>query len=216
MLDGVIPPLLVIVVALVLVGLRRLYPNGTGRRAVLADAAVIIAIVCFAALMEIEMGRTPTYRHGRVRLWSGDVRSDQNSQQVFDPYAFTHMIHGAAFYGLTWIALGPTSLGLRAIVGTTLESAWEVYENTDSVINRYRAATISLGYYGDSLVNSVGDILACVVGFLLARRLPALLTVAWVVAIEVILVVWVRDNLTLNIVMLLYPISAIRTWQMGP
>jgi hypothetical protein len=96
-----------------------------------------------------------------------------------------------------------------------LESAWEALENTNMVIDRYRAATVSLGYYGDSVLNSMADVFACLLGFLLAWRLPTRATVAWVVVVELVLVVWIRDNLTLNIVMLLYPLQAIRQWQAG-
>jgi hypothetical protein len=101
------------------------------------------------------------------------------------------------------------------LAATTLESAWETYENTDTVIDRYRAATISLGYYGDSLVNSFGDVLACLFGFWLTRRLPVRVTIGWVVGVELALAWWIRDNLTLNILMLIHPIDAVRRWQMG-
>lgn len=214
-LDGYLPPLLVIGAALLLIGLRRLYVKGHGRRAAPADVAIMTAIVCLAGFLELEMGRTPTYKYGPVRFWSGDIHSNQNSQQVADPYTFTHFTHGAVFYGLTRAALRSLPLGLRAIVTLTAESAWEVFENTDMVIARYRATTISLGYYGDSVVNSVADILACVVGFVLAWRLPAPVTVLWIILVEVILALWIRDNLTLNIIMLLYPVGAVQTWQLG-
>lgn len=161
------------------------------------------------------MERPIQYRHGPVRVWSGNINSDQNSQQISDPYTFTHVIHGAAFYGLTRVAMRPASVALRAIVAVALESAWEAYENTDTVVERYRKATISLGYYGDSLVNSVFDILACGLGFLLAWRLPRAATISWVVAVEVILLFWIRDNLTLNIIMLVHPFDVIRRWQAG-
>jgi hypothetical protein len=105
--------------------------------------------------------------------------------------------------------------GVRAVVALAIESAWELYENTDAVIERYRTETISLGYYGDSIINSVADIVACAIGFVLAWRLPKSATIAWVATIEVLLVLWIRDNLALNILMLLSPIDAIRTWQMG-
>jgi hypothetical protein len=214
-LDGYLPPLLVIGAALLLVGLRRLYVTAHGRRAVPADVAIMTVIVCLAGFLELEMGRTPTYMYGPVRFWSGDIHSNQNSQQVADPYTFTHFTHGAVLYGLTRAALRSSPLGLRAIVTLTAEAAWEVLENTDMVIARYRATTISLGYYGDSVVNSVADVLACVVGFVLAWRLPAPVTVLWIILVEVILALWIRDNLTLNIIMLLYPVRAIRTWQLG-
>jgi hypothetical protein len=178
-------------------------------------AAIVAAIVFVGMLLERQMGRTPFYKNGPVRLWSGDIRSDQNSQQVADPYTFTHIIHGAAFYGLTRLLPATRALGPALIATTTLETAWEVYENTDQVINRYRAETVSLGYYGDSMVNSLADIVACLVGFALAWRKRAWITLSWVVVVEVVLALWIRDNLTLNILMLIYPIPAIKAWQMG-
>jgi hypothetical protein len=199
-LDGIVPPLIVLVVAVLL---------APARNRILA----IILVVGLTAGLEFAMGRPVVYRHGPVRLWSGDINSDQNSQQIADPYTFTHVIHGAAFYGLTWLTMASQPLPLRLLATVGLESAWEVYENTDTVVERYRAETISLGYYGDSLINSVADILACILGFALARRLPVKVTVAAAVAIELVLAVWIRDNLTLNVLMLVYPIDAVRAWQ---
>jgi hypothetical protein len=200
-LDGIVPPAIVLLVALLLAFARRRAP-------------AIGLILVLAGGLELAMGRHAVYQHGPVRLWSGDIQSDQNSQQVADPYTFTHIEHGAIFYGLTRLALGPGALPLRLLVTVGLESAWEVYENTDTVINRYRAETISLGYYGDSILNSMADILACVLGFALARYLPTRVTIAWVLAVEVVLAIWIRDNLTLNILMLVYPLDAVRRWQM--
>ena len=178
-------------------------------------AALIIATVALAAAVELQMGRPLTYRHGPVRLWSGDVQSDQNSQQIADPYTFTHFEHGALFYGLTWVVMRGASLGTRAVTAVAIEAAWEAYENTDGVIERYRTETISLGYYGDSVVNSLADIAACLIGFFLAWRLPTRMTVAWIIAVEVILAFWIRDNLFLNVLMLVRPVDAVRRWQMG-
>jgi hypothetical protein len=178
-------------------------------------AILIVAIFAVAAAVEWQMGRPFTYRHGPVRLWSGNVQSDQNSQQIADPYTFTHFEHGAIFYGLTWLVMGRASLATRAVTAIAIETAWEAYENTDAVIERYRTETISLGYYGDSIVNSLADIAACLIGFLLAWRLPTRVTVVWIVAVEVILAFWIRDNLFLNILMLVRPLDAVRQWQMG-
>jgi hypothetical protein len=172
-------------------------------------------VIGAAAGAELGMGRPAVYRRGPVRLWSGNVHSDQNSQQIADPYTFTHVIHGAAFYALTTLVRPASPAAARLVATAVLESVWEVYENTDAVINRYREATISLGYFGDSVINSVCDILACLCGFWLTRRLPARATVAWVIVTEAILALWIRDNLTLNILMLIYPIDAIKSWQMG-
>jgi hypothetical protein len=208
-LDGAVPPLIVGGVLLMLLAWRRFAGKG-GRW---TDAAMLCSLVLVAAGLEFEMGRPVRYRNGPIRLWSGNVASDQNSQQIADPYTFTHFTHGAAFYGLTWLAMRPASAATRLIVATGLEAAWEAYENTDTVVERYRTETISLGYYGDSLINSAADIAACIVGFLLAWRLPRAATVTWVVVFEVILALWIRDNLTLNSLMLVYPIRAIKEWQ---
>jgi Protein of unknown function (DUF2585) len=213
-LDGIVPPLLVAGVAALLSWAGRRYVRGR-QAAWTRDVAIVMAVVALTATLELAMGRSPAYRNGPVRLWVGDVNSDQNSQQVTDPYTFSHVIHGAIFYGLTHVAMGPASMGARVIVAVTIEGAWEAYENTDTVINRYRAATIALGYYGDSILNSMSDIVACLIGFVLASRLRWWWTVSWVVATEIVLAIAIRDNLTLNILMLIRPIEAIRKWQMG-
>jgi uncharacterized protein DUF2585 len=212
-LDGLVPPLLVAGASVALMAARRAVRVRRGSGAT-ANRTIVVAIVCLAAILQIAMGRPLTYRNGPVRWWSGDITSDQNSQQISDPYTLTHVIHGAAFYGLTRLVLPSAFLYTRLLGAITLEAAWEVYENTDQVIERYRAETISLGYYGDSVINSVADILACLFGFWLTSRLPTRLTIAWVVVVEVLLAFWIRDNLTLNIIMLLHPVDAIRAWQM--
>ena len=214
MLDGVVPPLLVLGAGLLLTLIRQ-HLNRAASRLLVVDLAIVSAMIVFALFLELKMGRPPTYLHGPVRVWSGDIHSDQNSQQIFDPYSFTHVIHGAAFYGLSRLVLGKANFGVTLIAIVTLEAAWEVYENTDQVVNRYRAGTIALGYYGDSMLNSLVDILACVGGLLIAWRRPAWVTVSWVVFVELLLAVWIRDNLTLNIIMLTHPVQAIKTWQGG-
>ena len=213
-LDGIVPPFLVAGAAALLSWAGRRYVRGR-QAAWTRDVAIVMAVVALTATLELAMGRSPAYRNGPVRLWVGDVNSDQNSQQITDPYTFSHVIHGAIFYGLTHVAMGPASMGARVIVAVTIEGAWEAYENTDTVINRYRAATIALGYYGDSILNSMSDIVACLIGFVLASRLRWWWTVSWVVATEIVLAIAIRDNLTLNILMLIRPIEAIRKWQMG-
>ena len=215
MLDGIVPPLIVFVVAALLMWGRSWYLRRHKGRERGADVVIVIAVVVITATLEIGMGRSLAYKNGPVRLWVGDVNSDQNSQQLSDPYSFTHVIHGALFYGLTYVAMGPASIGARAVVAVAIESAWEAYENTDTVIDRYRAATIALGYYGDSVTNSVADILCCLIGFVLARRLAWWWTVSWVVATEIALAIAIRDNLTLNIIMLIRPLEAIKQWQLG-
>ena len=212
MLDGFVPPLIVAGTALALLAWRHFVLKGGGQ---VADLVIVLVLMCTAGVLELAMGRPVKYRSGPVRLWSGDIKSDQNSQQFADPYTLTHFTHGAAFYGLTWLVMRPASGATRLLVATGVEAAWEVYENTDTVVERYRTETISLGYYGDSLINSAADILACIVGFLAAWRLPRASTITWVVVFELMLAFWIRDNLTLNILMLAYPINAIKAWQAG-
>ena len=178
-----------------------------------ACVSAAAAMIASAALAEHAMGRKLWGISGQAGIWSGNVESEHNSQYLFDPYTFSHITHGVLLYGLLWLVARKFPARVRILIAIALECVWEVVENTDMVINRYRAATISLHYYGDSIMNSMCDILACVAGLMLAYLLPARVSIVIVVLLELMLALWIRDNLALNILMLIHPIQVVRTWQ---
>ena len=180
-------------------------------------ATLVAAIMAVAALALYLMGHPLICKCGTVKLWHFDVQSAENSQHLIDWYSPSHLIHGFLFYWLLWLLSRrlPMSLGLRLVLAVAVEASWEIVENTDFVINHYREMTVSLDYYGDSVINSMSDILFMVLGFFLAARLPVWLTVVIALALELFIGVMIRDNLTLNVLMFVWPLNSVLHWQQG-
>jgi hypothetical protein len=178
-------------------------------------AGLLLLLVVTALLLRLE-GRLWICACGSIKVWIGNTCTSDNSQHLLDPFAFTHVLHGVAFY---WIIawLGPQlRSSWQILLAVAIEGAWEVFENTSFVIDRYRTATAALGYTGDTVVNSLGDILCCLAGFLIAKRLGFWRSLVVFLMIELVLILWIKDSLLLQILMLVSPVAAIKNWQSCP
>jgi len=171
------------------------------------------AVLLIQIIAEYMMGRTPICTCGYIKLWEGSVNSSGNSQHISDWYTPSHIIHGFIFYGVTYLLLRGKPIAMRLLLALVIESGWELLENSPVIIDRYRTATISLDYYGDSILNSAMDTIFMVIGFFFASRAPVALTIAIAIFFELLTGYLIRDNLTLNVLMLIWPVEAIKTWQ---
>jgi hypothetical protein len=181
----------------------------------LRTTLALTSIAAVTMVLLFRRGQPWWCRCGRLAPWSGEIWSGHNSQHLADPYTLSHLLHGLVFFAVLrplarWLGLGP-----RLVLAGALEAAWELFENAPAVIERYRTATMALGYSGDSLLNSLGDIASCGLGFWLAARLPARWSVALFLAVEVGMLAVYRDCLVLNVLMLVHPVGAIKSWQTG-
>jgi hypothetical protein len=178
-------------------------------------AILAIAIFVIAAAVLLAMGRNPICTCGSVDLWVGQRDSSKTSQMLADWYSFSHIVHGFLFYAALWLVARRWPAEWRFVIALLIEASWEVTENTPFVIDRYRETTAALGYSGDSVVNSLSDIAMMGLGFLLARKLPVWAAVALLIALELVPLFVIRDNLALNIWNLLAPNPAVAAWQSG-
>ena len=174
----------------------------------------IAGVFVLTAILELAMGRTFFGPDGRFGLWEGDIWSPHNSQRFADPYSFSHIGHGIVFFALLWGVARKLDVRHRLLIATVMEAAWEILENSPIIIHRYREATIALGYEGDSVFNSLSDILMMTLGFFVALKTKPWQSVSILLAMELGCLIAVRDNLILNVIMLIYPLRAIKAWQL--
>lgn len=179
-----------------------------------AAAAALLILIATAAILLL-MGRPPICTCGTIDLWVGEANSSKTSQMLSDWYSASHIVHGLLFYAGLWLVFRKWPVEARFLAALIIEASWEIVENTPMIINRYREETAALGYSGDSVLNSMSDIAMMALGFLIARKLPAWAAILVVIALELVPLIVIRDNLTLNIWMLLAPNEALKAWQSG-
>jgi hypothetical protein len=178
-------------------------------------AAAALLVLAATALILLLMGRPPICTCGTIALWVGEANSSKTSQMLSDWYSASHVVHGLLFYAGLWLLFRKWPVEMRFLAALLIEASWEIIENTPMVINRYREETAALGYTGDSVLNSMSDIATMGLGFLIARKLPTFAAICVVIALELVPLIVIRDNLTLNVWMLLAPNEALKSWQSG-
>jgi hypothetical protein len=184
----------------------------SNRAGVWQIVAIGLVLLLVVVLLRAE-GRMFLCDCGHFAVWTSDACSSQTSQQLFDPYSFTHVLHGFLFFWLMALLFRRLSSSWQVLLAVLLEGAWEVFENTPFVIHKYRTETAALGYQGDTIVNSLGDLTCALVGFLLARKLGVRWSLIFFLLMEVVLTLWIHDSLLLQILMLIRPVQAIKLWQ---
>ena len=185
-------------------------PNRNSLIFIIATVLVVLLMIVFLRAQ----GRLLLCACGQFEIWTSDTCSSNNSQQLFDPYSFTHLLHGFLFFWLIALFFKRFTPSWQLWLVLLLEGAWEVFENSRFVIDRYRTATAALGYQGDTIVNSFGDLIWAIAGFLLARQLGIRRSIIIFLLVELVLIFWIHDSLLLQILMLVWPVEAIKSWQM--
>jgi len=185
----------------------------SNRAHVLQIVAIGLILLLVVVVLHAE-GRMFLCTCGHFALWTSDTCSSNTSQQLLDPYSFTHVLHGFLFFWLFALLSRRINVNWQVWWALLLESAWEIFENTPFVINKYRTETASLGYEGDTIVNSFGDLMCALVGFMIARKLGLRRSLIVFVLVEIVLLVWIHDSLLLQILMLVHPVESIKLWQM--
>lgn len=185
----------------------------TDRDKLLYVAATILVVLLMTVLLRAQ-GRLILCACGYFEIWTSDTCSSNNSQHLFDPYSFTHLLHGFLFFWLATLLFKRFTPGWQVWIALLLESAWEVFENSRFIIERYRTATAALGYQGDTIVNSIGDLMLAIGGFLIARHLGVWRSIFVFLFVELVLLLWIHDGLILQILMLAWPVDVIKSWQM--
>ena len=182
----------------------------------LIRAAILIILIIISTVIVLRIsGRSWLAPDGSLQLWYGEANGPQTSQHLLDPYSLTHFLHGFIFCWLIMYFKPGLGLIWGLLCTVAFESAWEITENSQAVIDHYRQATFALGYYGDSIINSLSDILICSAGFLTTRKMPLKASLILFLLIEIILLLWIRDSLMVNIIMLVYPLEALKNWQIS-